>query len=387
MAIDAALQTELHGLSVRANQGSPAGLSVHFPSGTALAIHPFWLRERSRDPDCLDARTEQRLYNPSDLDPDLAIVSVTALAGDVFAVSFSDGHRAIYSAAAITAELADIADAGIPKPAPWTGSLNDIPQFEWCVDPDDAALAGMLKRFLVHGFIILKGVPCADGSVLKVARTFGFPRETNFGALFDVRSTPDAEDLAYTALALDPHTDNPYRAPAPGIQLLHCLANRTLGGLSTLVDGLAVTEALGTEDPDALAILSHVKVAFRYVDNRTELVAAAALIERDEGGRFIAIHYSPRLDCVPLLPPDELSSFYRARRTLDRMLRSERFELRFRLEDGDLMMFDNRRLLHGRTAFDPAEGLRHLQGCYIDSDGPRSLYRVLRRRMQGKVDR
>ena len=43
-------------------------------------------------------------------------------------------------------------------------------------------------------------------------------------------------------------------------------------------------------------------------------------------------------------------------------------------------MFDNCRLLHGRTGFDPREGLRHLQGCYIDSDGPRSLYRVLRRR-------
>jgi gamma-butyrobetaine dioxygenase len=42
-------------------------------------------------------------------------------------------------------------------------------------------------------------------------------------------------------------------------------------------------------------------------------------------------------------------------------------------------MFDNRRLLHGRTAFDTNEGERHLQGCYIDSDGPRSLYRVLNR--------
>jgi gamma-butyrobetaine dioxygenase len=42
---------------------------------------------------------------------------------------------------------------------------------------------------------------------------------------------------------------------------------------------------------------------------------------------------------------------------------------------------DNRRLLHGRTAFDTREGLRHLQGCYIDVDGPRSVYRVLRRKL------
>ena len=72
--------------------------------------------------------------------------------------------------------------------------------------------------------------------------------------------------------------------------------------------------------------------------------------------------------------------FFRARRLFDHALRAPRFELRFLLSAGDLVMFDNCRLLHGRTGFDPAEGLRHLQGCYIDIDGPRSLYRVLRRR-------
>ena len=121
---------------------------------------------------------------------------------------------------------------------------------------------------------------------------------------------------------------------------------------------------------------------FRYVDAGVELVADAPLIACDPDGRFAAIHYSPRLDFVPLLPPDELTAFYRARRMLDRMLRSDRFVLGFRLDDGDLVMFDNRRLLHGRTGFDPSEGLRHLQGCYIDIDAPRSLYRVLRRRLE-----
>ena len=42
-------------------------------------------------------------------------------------------------------------------------------------------------------------------------------------------------------------------------------------------------------------------------------------------------------------------------------------------------MFDNNRIVHGRTAFDPEEGPRRLIGCYIDRDGPRSLYRVLGR--------
>jgi gamma-butyrobetaine dioxygenase len=92
------------------------------------------------------------------------------------------------------------------------------------------------------------------------------------------------------------------------------------------------------------------------------------------------VQFSPRLDFVPLQPPAELETYYRARRAFDHLLRSPEFEFRFLLNPGDLVMMDNRRLLHGRTAFDPAEGLRHLQGCYIDIDGPRSLYRLLRRR-------
>ena len=91
------------------------------------------------------------------------------------------------------------------------------------------------------------------------------------------------------------------------------------------------------------------------------------------------IRFSPRLDFVPLLPPAALSAYYRARQLFGQMLRSNAFEVRFLLNKGDLVMFDNCRLLHGRTGFDPQEGLRHLQGCYIDIDGPRSKYRVLQR--------
>jgi gamma-butyrobetaine dioxygenase len=196
-----------------------------------------------------------------------------------------------------------------------------------------------------------------------------------------VRSVPDANDLAYTSIFLDPHTDNPYRSPVPGVQLLHCLVNETSGGLSTLVDGFAAAEALREQDPDAFGILARTPVRFRFRDTDTELVRSASPIELDGAWRIQAVNFSPRLDYVPLLRPQELAAYFQARKAFDHLLRSPRFEIRFLLESGNLMMMDNRRLLHGRTAFDPREGLRHLQGCYIDLDGPRSLYRVLRRRL------
>ena len=190
-----------------------------------------------------------------------------------------------------------------------------------------------------------------------------------------------------TLSSVDPHTDNPYRDPVPGIQLLHCLVNETTGGLSTLVDGHAVVEHLREVDPEALQLLTTTHVRFLYRDAGTELVHRAPLIELDGQGELVTIRFSPRLDFVPLLPPQTLAAFYAARRKLDHLLRSAHFEIRFLLQDGDLVMFDNRRLLHGRTAFDPQQGIRHLQGCYIDMDGVHSMHRVLNRRPPATLER
>ncbi len=365
---------------------SPTELSIEDGEGGAFGIHPLWLRERCRDPLSMDATTGQRLHDPSDLDLDLKFQAIDQPAPGRLRIRFSDGHEAEFGTGDILAEAAlPPGEHDVPDPVQWTASLAGLPRARWHPGPDETELHGWLDAFLRYGFIIFSGVPPEHHEVLKVARTFGFARETNFGTVFDVRSVPDAIDLAYTSLHLDPHTDNPYRAPVPGVQLLHCLANETTGGLSTLVDGYAVAEALRAGDPEAFRILSTLPVRFRFRDAGTELTASAPHIELDVGGRVRTIHFSPRLDFVPLLPPARLTAYYRARRLFDGMLRRSEFEIRFLLNAGDLVMFDNCRLLHGRTAFDPREGLRHLQGCYIDIDGPRSLHRVLRRKLAAVV--
>ena len=362
---------------------TPQEISIELDDGRRFPLHPIWLRERCRDAGSMDLRTGQRLHDPSDLDPSLAITAVSEPESGRFRVTFSDGHEAEFVGRSLLEEAAlGPADHDVPTPLLWSAATaGEVRRVAWVDSPPDTLLHDWLGQFLEAGFIVFSGVPVRPGSLFRVARTFGYTRETNFGALFDVRSTDAASDLAYTSLPLDPHTDNPYRDPVPGVQLLHCLVNETSGGLSTLVDGFAAARALETRDPEAFALLSRTPVRFRYQDETTELVASAVPIERDAHGGLIAIHFSPRLDFVPLGPPDELERYYRARRALDHLLRSPEFEIRFLLAAGELLMMDNRRLLHGRTGFDPAEGVRHLQGCYIDIDGPRSLYRVVRRRL------
>lgn len=363
------------------DQPSPH-LRLRRADGGCVTLHPLWLRERCRSSASIDQRTGQRLYNPSDLDPDLAITALHRPAAERIAIRFSDGHESLFDDAEILAEAGMAPEHdGLPIRLAWNAALAPLPEAHWQADLPAAALHDIAAKFLRYGFVILHDVPRVSQALFGVAETFGFVRDTNFGRHFEVRSVPDANDLAYSSLALDPHVDNPYREPSPGIQLLHCLVNETSGGLSTLVDGYACAEALRQRDPEAYNLLTRIPVRFDFKDRDAEHTAWQPHLKLDERSHFQAIHVSPRLDFVPLLPAEELHAFYAARRQLDGMLKAAEFEIRFRLGDGDLVMFDNRRLLHGRTSFDTREGKRHLQGCYIDIDGPRSLYRVLARRL------
>ena len=67
--------------------------------------------------------------------------------------------------------------------------------------------------------------------LIKFANIIGILERQILELLFNVKSVRRASDLAYTSCALSAHTDNPYRRPIPGIQLLHCLKNDSVGGL------------------------------------------------------------------------------------------------------------------------------------------------------------
>ena len=82
---------------------------------------------------------------------------------------------------------------------------------------------------------------------------------------------------------------------------------------------------------------------------------------------------------MPLLDEVTTRTYHLARQKLGALFSDPAFEIRFRLNAGDMVLFDNSRILHGRTAFNPNEGLRHLQGCYIDRDGPSIHYQTLKR--------
>jgi gamma-butyrobetaine dioxygenase len=217
-----------------------------------------------------------------------------------------------------------------------------------------------------------------------VVELFGYIRETNYGQIFDVVTRVDPRNLAFTSLPLGPHTDNPYRDPVPTLQLLHCLASSAGGGESIFVDGLEAAAVLAAEDPDAFGLLSELAVQWRYVDESAELICRAPVLGVDGEGLLTTVRFNERARVPSTFTSEVADAHLRALRTFAALLERRDLQLRLRLEPGELVCFDNLRVLHGRTGFD-AGGERHLQGCYADRDGLASRLAVLRRLRAQKV--
>ncbi|MER7843471.1 TauD/TfdA family dioxygenase [Kitasatospora sp. NPDC096077] len=341
---------------------------------------PYWLRDNCPCAECRDPRNGQKLFQIDDLPADLALAASKEIDGNL-EVLWSDGHRSRYPLAWL-AEEADGDGRTERDKRLWTAAdfARGLPEADWeayLTDPaEQAAVLAAVRR---SGFALLRGVPTVERQVLRVAESFGYVRVTNYGELFDVRVEPDPNNLAFTSVAIAPHTDNPYRDPVPTLQLLHCLENSATGGDSGLVDGFKAAAVLRDEAPEAFATLTRTPVPFVFRDRRTELRADRPLIEVDPLGRIREVRFNNRSIGTLRAGADELTAFYAAYRRFAAITLRPELQLTFRLGPGDCLIFDNTRLMHARTAFQQ-DGHRHLQGCYADLDSLAGTLAVLHRR-------
>ncbi|MBT4414891.1 MAG: gamma-butyrobetaine,2-oxoglutarate dioxygenase [Flavobacteriaceae bacterium] len=355
---------------------------VYFNNGSLKKeIHPFWLRERVDGEEFLDKGTQQRLFDPTSLDSEI-LINRAYINDEFLEIDFNDGVNSKLNINKLALEFSneDIIIKSIPK-TKWDSTLKNIKNYEYQDNFfESKEMHDLLVSFYKYGFVIIKNIPTNNNFIVKFANSIGSVRKTNFGEYFDVKSKPNPNDLAYTSLNLSPHTDNPYRNPVPCIQLLHCIENEVSGGLSTLVDGFTVTEDLKNENLKFYKILCDVKVRFRFIDKEVVLEDWSELIKLNDDKTFKQVRFSPRMDYVPILDKEKLDLYYKARKKLSEMYNSKKYKIEFKLVSKDLMMIDNYRLLHGRTAYETKEGNRFLQGCYIDYDSTEGKLRHLKRK-------
>ncbi len=234
----------------------------------------------------------------------------------------------------------------------------------------DEGLVKWLELLHYTGIAIVKNAPIEKNSALKVLNRISHTRETFFNTPFEVINIPKPNNSAYTAHALRNHMDLPWFENPPGYQFLHCLINSAKGGDSSAVDAFAVADYLRNNEKDTFDILVNTPLKFRDKDYTQEAIRSVygTAISLTKDGDYNDIRYSiatlDALDCHP----DIMDSVYKAHHRFGNLLHDDKFQINFRLEPGDIFSFNNRRLLHGRTEFDPNSGHRHLQGYYMDRD-------------------
>ncbi len=345
--------------------------------GRLHRFHAIWLRDNARDAATRSPGNGQRLITILDIPANTRITEVQSGTG-ILSLHFAPEDKTLDFEAGWLARNAY--DGSAARTPGWTAPdivrwdrafRNDVPSEPWpLVSADRRALGRWLHAVRRYGFAVMTQAPTEPGMLCKVAELFGYVRETNYGRFFDVRAEVNPNNLAYTNMGLQAHTDNPYRDPVPTLQILACLENTVDGGDSIVVDGFKVAERLRAEDPGGFEVLSGHCARFAYEGSKgIRLRAKRPMIELGPDGELIAIRFNNRSAAAFRdVPYQAMEAYYAAYRRFAELVEDPEMEVTFKLKPGELFIVDNTRVLHARKSFS-GSGKRWLQGCYADKDG------------------
>lgn len=271
----------------------------------------------------------------------------------------------------------------------WNAAITErLPRSDYASVREDAtALLALYEQVLDYCFSLVRGVPARHGEVLGAAAFFGLVSPTPYA---DDPKEPELENIRVNARVpvntrkcdfLGPHTDTCWRGSLSGLIYLHCLKAHGRGGETLLVDGFAVAERLRAEAPDAFAVLSEIPLNFASkVTNGDDWRARGRVISLGPDQEVCGIRFSEgsihQLDLSEAL----IEPVHSALERFQEALNDGALWLKIALLPGDLLVIDNQRVLHGRTAFDPDQDDRHLQTCSTRRDEFHNRYRHLARK-------
>ena len=350
-------------------------LEVEWNDGQKSKFNYLWLRDNC--PSAHDKNTRHRMFNILKVSTDINAKKYNINEQGKLEIEWSEGEHISYYDLKWLRENCYTIKNKKRYSSPyklWDSSLQknlDLIQ----IDHEEILNSenGLIKWLeLLHhqGIAIVKNAPSADKSALPLLNRISHTRETFFKTPFEVINVPKPNNSAYTAHALRNHMDLPWFENPPGYQFLHCLINEAEGGNSSAVDAFAVADYLRNNEKEIFEILVNTPLRFRDKDYtqvaHRSFYAPAITLTKD--GDYNDIRFSvatmDALDCHP----DIMEKVYKAHHRFGNLLHDDKFQIKFKLEKGDIFSFNNRRLLHGRTAYNPNSGHRHLQGYYMDRD-------------------
>lgn len=370
---------------------SSAGVDGHFielrwPDGKTHRAFDLWLYENVVGRS-IDEATRESVLDPAQLDLSVTAGEVSLTDDGALRIVWEPDSDRRFEAVYHPGWLRHVADghhlpsSGLPDQRPWrSDDLVEPPTHDGpTVMADGDAMDRWVDDLLRYGIARLRRLPLDPDLALSLAGRLGAVRDTNFGPIWDVKAEVDPGSTANTNYRLCPHTDLPTRETPPGFQFLHCIANTVSGGHSTMADGLAVVDHLRTEHPDHYRALTTLKWVFfnrgASVDHRW----SGPIIDLGVAGSPLTLRAFHPVRGFPDMAEADLPRAYAALHCFATVAADSRFQLRYPMAPGDLVGFDNRRILHGRDGYG-SDGHRHLRGLYIDHDEIKSFARMAARR-------
>ncbi|EEQ85389.1 hypothetical protein RJZ56_001824 [Blastomyces dermatitidis] len=381
-------------------------------------IHSIRLRDACTCPKCVDQSTKQREFRMTDIPDDVAVETVKVQDGQLVVTwqndipGYDESHVSTFSPEqlSIMTAVEKFFRAKEGRRTSWNKSIMEENQ-HWVSFKDymeDDSQFFLAMRSLKHlGLLFVKDIPDSAEMVEKIATRMGPLRNSFYGQTWDVRSVPDAKNVAYTNKHLDFHMDLLYMKDPPGYQLLHCLRNSFEGGESLFADTFLAAVRLLRNDRSLFDALARTSTRFEYKNNNQHYQYSHPTIEIEAGEEFLGnppktsttpyvnyVNYSPPFQAPSYLTErvkdvSDVKLYLKAMKAFAAELAKPENIFKIKLEPGQCVIFQNRRVVHARNAFDLSgasdgenSGERWLRGAYVDEDALKSTYRQLSQRDQ-----
>ncbi|OTA85466.1 hypothetical protein M434DRAFT_61671, partial [Hypoxylon sp. CO27-5] len=338
-------------------------------------VDRHWLRDACECSMCVDPDSGQKNFGTCDVPTKLPIEGIPKIEDGVLEVIWendflsSGNHVSRYPLAMLQKDI----QQPLPAKTLWDKATFErdrlnIDYDEWMAG-EEGFLSG-LHRLHTHGMLFLRNVPSSEESVISIANQIGNLQETFYGRTWDVRSKPNAENIAYTSSFLGLHQDLLYMKDTPRIQILHCLENTCEGGDSLFSDGQRAVNLIRIGPAQFQYHLSMILLRYHYTKHGHYYQTDRPILQ-NEGGNFF---WSPPFQTSRGGPfhGKKGSTLYRrwlkAATKFRQFLEDDQWVYQYKLQPGECVIFDNLRVVHGRRKFDTATGSRWLKGAYISND-------------------
>ncbi|KAJ5618254.1 hypothetical protein N7528_006897 [Penicillium herquei] len=363
-----------------------------------LSLSHVYLRDLCKCSRCVDPHSKQRSFRLSDIPDDIKPIR-THWDGEYLEITWNKDligtegtHTSRWHYTYLENPSINTHDVS-PKsmvPLLWDSSRMQKIQhwinYEDYMTDSDEFIAAM-RNLQRTGLIFVKDIPESREMVEKIATRMGPLRNTFYGMTWDVRTVPQAKNVAYTNQFLGFHMDLMYMNEPPGYQLLHCLENSCDGGESLFADAFSVANQMKTNCRREYKLLTKSKIAYEYVhEDQIYYMTRTVFDVNARTGQLRHVNYSPPFQAAVPGQKYQNKHYIYLKKALQKFAKlleepSNIFELK--LNPGECVIFDNRRIVHARRQFNTMTGSRWLAGAYVDTDAVRSRFHICNKKNPG----